>query len=280
MVIADRLSTGVSSVFDYNSNYSGATTTIAAYLFTIQLYFDFSGYTDIALGAGKMLGYDLKENFNAPLRATSISEFWRRWHISLISWFTNYIYYPTVYKLRNYKKSAAAIGVAITFFISGIWHGIGFTFIAWALCHVVYLCFELYSKRIRINISERFGSTYYKALCVFLVFNAVCFSNIFFRANSLDKAFQLISNIFSCSNFIPANWLSLIAPLAVGGHQLDEFNFIITIFIATIVLLFERKINLLGTSSNYRIGYITVLVITILMFGIFNNGTRFIYMQF
>ena len=280
MVIADRLAPAVSSVFDHHTNYNGLTTLIAVYLFTVQLYLDFSGYTDMALGMGKMLGYDLKENFNAPLRSTSVSEFWRRWHISLISWFTNYIYYPVVYRFRNYKKTAAFIGILLTFLISGIWHGIGFTFLAWAICHILYLSFELFTKHFRINLSERMPSFFYKVLSVFIVFNAVCFSNIFFRAESLSKAFQLIRNTFSFSDFIPDHWLGLIAPLAVGGHQMDEFNFYISIFIAAIVLLFERKINRIAISEKYNIGFIILLIILIMVFGVFNNGTRFIYMQF
>ncbi|MGQ0829085.1 MAG: MBOAT family O-acyltransferase [Bacteroidota bacterium] len=280
MVIADRLAPAVSSVFDYHNDYSGLTTLIAAYLFTIQLYFDFSGYTDMALGTGKMLGYDLKENFNTPLRSTSISEFWRRWHISLISWFSNYIYYPIVYRLRNYKKAAVFIGILLTFLISGIWHGIGFTFLAWAACHAIYLSFELLTKRYRLSLSEKLPSSLYKASSIFIVFNAVCFSNIFFRAESMGKALQLIQNIFSCSNFIPGNWLGFISPLAVGGHQMDEFNFYISILITILVLIFERKINKAGTSEQYNIGFIILLALFIMMLGIFNNGTRFIYMQF
>lgn len=280
MVIADRLAPAVSSVFDYHNDYSGLTTLIAAYLFTIQLYFDFSGYMDMALGMGKMLGYDLKENFNAPLRSTSVSEFWRRWHISLISWFSNYIYYPVVYRFRNYKKLAAFFGIALTFLISGIWHGIGFTFLAWAICHAIYLSFELMTKPNRIKLSERLPSSFYKASSVVIVFNAVCFSNIFFRADSMDKALQLIQKTFSCSNFIPGNWLDLISPLAVGGHQMDEFNFYISIFIAVLVLLFERKINRIGMSEKLNVIYIVMIVLLIMTLGVFNSGARFIYMQF
>ena len=278
MVIADRLAPAVASVFDHHNNYSGSTTLMATYLFTIQLYFDFSGYTDMALGIAKMLGYQLKENFDTPLRSTSISDFWRRWHISLISWFTKYIYYPVVYRLRNYKKTAAFIGIILTFLISGIWHGIGFTFFVWAVCHAVYLSFELFTKRFRNNLSERSSSFLYKIASVFIVFNAVCFSNIFFRAESINKAMQLIKNTYA--NFIPGNWLNFISPLAVGGHQMDEFNFYISIFIAILFLLFEKKINRIGTADKYNIGFIVSLILLIMVLGVFNNGARFIYMQF
>lgn len=279
LVIADRLAPAVSSVFDHNNDYYGLTTLIAAYLFTIQLYFDFSGYSDIALGMAKMLGYDLKENFIRPLRSTSISEFWRRWHISLIFWFTSYIYYPVVYRLRNLKKKAALIGIAFTFIISGIWHGIGFTFLAWAICHVFYLSYEVLTKRFRVSMSEKANTRFYNIFSAFIVFNLVCFSNIFFRAESMEKAFQLINN--TCSHFIPVNWLSgFIAPLAVGGHQMDEFNFYISIFITVVFLLFERKIDRLAVGEKFNSLFVVTCILLIMVFGIFNNGTRFIYMQF
>ena len=279
MVIADRLSPAVHSIFDFNDNYQGLTTLIGVYLFTVQLYFDFSGYTDMALGIAKMLGYDLKENFNLPLRSASVSEFWRRWHISLINWFTNYIYYPLVYRLRTYKKTAALTGILITFLVSGIWHGIGFTFLAWAICHILYLSFELFTKRFRVTLSEQLNHTFYNISSIFIVFNAVCFSNIFFRAESFEKAIQLIKNLFS--NFFPDNWLrNFIAPLATGGHQIDEFNFFISILIMGIFLLFEKKINRFAINKKLNLLFITAFIILIFIFGIFNNGERFIYMQF
>jgi alginate O-acetyltransferase complex protein AlgI len=279
MVIADRLAPAVHSVFDYNDNYHGLTTLVGVYLFTIQLYFDFSGYSDMALGVAKMLGYDLKENFKIPFRSLSISEFWRRWHISLIFWFTNYIYYPIVFKIRKYKKIAALLGIALTFIVSSMWHGIGFTFIAWAICHIIYLSFELLTKRYRVKLSEHSDKMIYKLVSVFIVFNAVCFSNIFFRAESIQKAFQLITNLFS--DFTPTNWLTdFIAPLAVGGHQMDVFNLFISIFITIGFLLFERKINKTASSEKLNVLFLISSIMLILLFGIFNNGARFIYMQF
>ncbi len=279
MVIADRLVAAVSSVFDFNSDYAGITTIAAAYLFTLQMYFDFSGYTDMALGIGKMLGYNLKENFDTPLRSTSVSEFWRRWHISLISFFTKYIYYPVVYKLREYRKAAALTGIAVTFIISGWWHRIGLTFFCWALCHVVYLSFELLTKRWRVKLSEKINKRLYQLFSVFIVFNLVCFSNIFFRAESFEKAIRLVKN--AVGNFIPKNMLSgFVAPLAQGGHQIDEFNLFISIFLMVTVLLFERKINLVAKSAHLRIAYVVILLLLIMVFGVFNSGARFIYMQF
>ncbi|MCW3104030.1 MAG: hypothetical protein JWO09_2470 [Bacteroidetes bacterium] len=279
MVLADRLAPAVHSIFDFGDANCGLTTLAGAYLFTIQLYFDFSGYTDMALGIAKMLGYDLKENFNLPLRASSVSEFWRRWHISLISWFTAYVYYPLVYRLRSYKKAAAVAGILATFLISGIWHGIGITFFLWACCHIAYLCFELLTKRMRSGLSEKPSYLFYKLAGIFIVFNAVSFSNIFFRSGSLSSALLMIKSLFS--DFFPAGWLhDFIAPLAVGGHQVDEFNFYISIFMAAAFLLFERRINRIANSGGFSFYYTTACVLLIFLLGIFSNGERFIYMQF
>lgn len=279
MVIADRLAPTVHSIFDYNDNYHGLTTLIGVYVFTIQLYFDFSGYTDMALGAAKMLGYDLKENFNAPFRSTSVSEFWRRWHMSLMAWLTVYIYYPVVYHLRRYNKLAVLTGIVLIFLISSMWRGISIAFLAWAVCHMVYITFEFMTKRYRIALSERLNPLFYKLFSVFFVFNAISFSNIFFRAETMGRAVQLIKNIFS--NFMPSDWLSeFIAPIAVGGHQIEQFNIFISVFILSLVLLFERKIDLLGRDKNLRVSFIVTCVLLIMVFGVFNNGSRFIYMQF
>jgi D-alanyl-lipoteichoic acid acyltransferase DltB (MBOAT superfamily) len=147
------------------------------------------------------------------------------------------------------------------------------------MCHVVYLSFELLTKRFRIKLSERINKTVYKLFRVLIVFNLVCFSNIFFRAHSVSHAFHLIKN--SLTNFVPTESLSgFIAPLAVGGHQIDEFNFFISILITVLVLLFEKRINSFSKNPVFNITYCVVVLVLIMLFGVFNSGTRFIYMQF
>ena len=157
------------------------------------------------------------------------------------------------------------------------WHWV--YLIAWAGCHTIYLITETLTRKSREKLTARFDSKLYKLLCVFIVFNAVCFSNIFFRADSIDTAFQLIYNTFN--NFIPTNFLSdFIAPVAVGAHQMDEFNFYITILLFLIFLIFERSINKIAVSEKLNVSYIISCLGLIMLFGIFNSGTRFIYMQF
>ncbi|MDQ3046113.1 MAG: hypothetical protein M3R27_01095 [Bacteroidota bacterium] len=279
LVIADRLAPSVASVFDHNDHYSGLTIILATCLFTIQLYFDFSGYTDMAIGIGKMLGYELKENFRLPLRAASVSEFWRRWHISLISWFTNYIYYPAVFYFRSWKKAAAITGIAITFLVSALWHGTGLTFLAWGACHMIYLMVELLSKKKRAALSLRMNTQILAFIGVISVFCAVSFSHLFFRSTSIEVAFQMLADIGS--DFYPDDLLKgLIVPLAVGGHQQDLFNLYLILFLCFVVLLFERKINTLGNSERFQPWLIGTLVLMIFLLGAVADTSRFIYMQF
>jgi len=276
MVIADRLAPSVHSIFDFNDTLPGLTVLAGGVLFTIQLYFDFSGYCDIAIGASKLLGIELPENFDFPLRARSITSFWRKWHLSLIHFFTTYIFYPLSFKYRHLKKTASAIAVLATFFVSALWHGLGFTFLLWAFCHTSYLLVELYFRKPNEPEKNRFRKGL-KALSIFLL---VSFSHLFFRSMSFGNCKHLISELFS-TNFLPTNWrVDFIAPIAVGGHQTEHFNFLVTIVFIALFLILERKIFSIFSSRAFRPLFSFLFVILIFLFGVFNNGERFIYMQF
>jgi D-alanyl-lipoteichoic acid acyltransferase DltB (MBOAT superfamily) len=280
MVLADRLAPAVHSIFDYDDTYPGITVLIGAYVFTLQLYFDFSGYSDMAVGIAKMLGYDLRENFNLPLRSQSISEFWRRWHISLISWFSTYIYYPLAFRMRKYGRIATVTAICATFLISAFWHGLSLTFLCWGICHMLYLCFELFSKTARRKLSQKVPAKLYAFISVLLVFNLVCFSNIFFRSGSFDRALLLVNDLFIFRDFFPASCAEIFSPIAVGWHQADQFNLIITMGLVIVFLFFERRISSIFMSTSLNFGAIVLLILLIMLFGVFTNAERFIYMQF
>jgi alginate O-acetyltransferase complex protein AlgI len=281
MVIADRLAPAVVSVFDFSNQYAGITYWSAACIFTLQLYFDFSAYTDMAIGASKLLGIDLKENFQMPFRSRSVTEFWRGWHITLMFWLTNYIFYPIVYRWRKHKKEAAIIGILLTFFISGIWHGIGFTFIIYAMINGIVLCIEFLTKNQRTRLNKLFNSRLYNWFCTLLVFAAVSFSFIYFRANSTQQANELVVSIFASPHFLPSNWLAeFIAPLAVGGHQIELFNLLLSLFFALVFVFSEAKIIQLFHSDKLKPLGLFVLIFLIVLFGVFNGGSQFIYVQF
>ncbi len=281
MVIADRLAPYVNYNFDiYDSNY-GITSLVALYFFTFQLYFDFSGYTDIAIGSAKMLGFDLKENFKFSLRASSITDFWRKWHISLTSWLTKYVFYPFAYKFRNLKLMGTILSIAITFLISGLWHGLGITFFVYALCHTFYLCIEYITKNYRSRISILFPAKISHALSIIITFNLISFSLIFFRANSFNKSIQILTSVFNFNRFFPPNWLNdFVAKLAIGGDLESLFNLIITLVFTFLILVFEKKIFRLFTLEKIQWKQITCLIILILLFGVFKSREQFIYVQF
>jgi alginate O-acetyltransferase complex protein AlgI len=280
MVIADRLAPSVSSVFDYGDTLPGVTILIAAIFFTIQLYFDFSGYCDIALGASKLLGIELPENFNFPLRATSVTVFWRRWHQSLIAFFTEYIFYPVSFRYRRFKKQAVAIAIAVTFLISGLWHGIGFTFVAWSFCHLLYLLAELYLQK-NAGLRQERSNKFVKVIYASAVLLLVSFSHIFFRASSTANALHLLSGLFRLPGFFPDSWtVQVIAPLAVGGRQADQFNLVLTVFFMSLTLLCERKIFAWANSTAFRPWMTFLMLLLVFMLGVFGSAQRFIYMQF
>ncbi len=281
MVIADRLAPYVHYNFDLSDTNNGLTALVALYFFTFQLYFDFSGYTDMAIGSAKMLGIDIKENFQFPLRAASVTDFWRRWHISLTSWLTKYVFYPLSYHLRNLKITGTLLAITVTFIISGLWHGLGFNFLLYALCHALYLCIELITKKSRARFSNYFSSSLNKLIGIIITFNLISLSFIFFRAKSLDKSFSFLNSIFSFNNFLPSNWLNdFVSKLAIGGDLESQFNLYITLALTILFLIFEKKIVNAFLTERFKWRYAMIFILMIFLFGIFKSREQFIYIQF
>ena len=199
VVIADRLSEYVNLVYNNPRDYGGFHDLIATFFFGSQIYCDFSGYSDIAIGSAMILGYDLMTNFRRPYLSTSIREFWSRWHISLSTWFRDYLYIPLggnrVVKWRWYYN------LFITFLISGLWHGANWTFVVWGALHGIYLVLAIITFKNRELLAEKLGLTRFKGLHHFLnlswTFILVYLAWIFFRANSISDAFLVIQNILN-----------------------------------------------------------------------------------
>ncbi|HRG37650.1 MAG TPA: MBOAT family O-acyltransferase, partial [Bacteroidia bacterium] len=186
VVIADRLALFVDPVYSNLSEHNGLSILLATVFFAFEIYCDFSGYTDIALGTSRMMGITLMENFKNPYTATSLREFWSRWHISLSSWFRDYVYIP----LGGNRTSTArwAINLLIVFFLSGLWHGARWNFVAWGVIHGTLLILERFIQK---NI--KFKLPAFLSGCI--VFACTCFAWIFFRANGINDAFLAIEKI-------------------------------------------------------------------------------------
>lgn len=207
VVIADRLAEYVNLVYNNNEAYDGIHNLIATIFFTFQIYCDFSGYSDIAIGTALILGFRLMTNFRRPYLATSIREFWQRWHISLSTWFRDYLYIPLggnrVVKWRWYYN------LFITFLISGLWHGANWTFIIWGALHGLYLVFGILTKNMEKKYFPDFAaknptiSYLYNVIATFVL---VVIAWIFFRANNISDAFVILNKMFTGQYFnVPVN---------------------------------------------------------------------------
>lgn len=192
VVVADRVALYVDTVFPNYMNYTGVTCFVASILYTIQIYADFAGYSLMAIGVGKTLGFELTENFRRPYFAVSVTDFWRRWHISLSTWLKDYVYIPLggsrCSRLRNYWN------IFVTFLVSGIWHGANWTFIVWGILHGL---FQIIEKAIKQQKCEYgwFG----KCIKIIITFMLVNFAWIFFRMPTMDDACNIILRMFDTS---------------------------------------------------------------------------------
>jgi D-alanyl-lipoteichoic acid acyltransferase DltB (MBOAT superfamily) len=267
VVVADRLALYVDLVLPDYDNYTGLSCLTASILYTIQIYADFAGYSLMAIGVGKMLGFELTENFRRPYFATSITDFWHRWHISLSTWLKDYIYIPLggsrCSKSRNYWN------IFVTFAVSGIWHGANWTFIVWGCIHGICQIFERMSGLQKCN-SGLFGKT----VRIIITFMLVNFAWIFFRMPTLADACNVIGRIFDPSlpmtvyiDLIPNLPFSIIGIVLLFAKDLrDEF--------------FPNRFKLLD-SKRLLIRWATylLLMIMILSMGVLSSD-QFIYANF
>lgn len=199
LVIADNLAPYVDRVYGDPTAWVGLPLLIATLFFAFQIYCDFSGYIDIARGAARILGIDLMRNFDRPYGARSLVDFWRRWHISLSTWFRDYLYIPLGGNRRG--RALTARNIAIVFLVSGLWHGANWTFVVWGGLHGLALLLLLASAPLRARLAATVGldrhPLLYDALRVAVTFAFVCFAWIFFRAASLDDALHVIGHLFT-----------------------------------------------------------------------------------
>ena len=187
MVVADRISIFVTTVYDNYTDYGGIYLIVATLLFAVQIYCDFSGYSTIALGASRILGIELMENFNAPYLSTTVAQFWRNWHISLTSWFKDYLYIPLGGSRKG--KVRKQINKVIVFLVSGLWHGANMTYVIWGLLNGLYQVVGELTMPARKKLKKLFGlrettltQRIFQYICTFILID---FSFIFFRASSL-----------------------------------------------------------------------------------------------
>jgi len=199
MVIADRLALFVSMVYDNPCNHQGVTLILATVFFAFQIYCDFSGYSNIAIGAAQVMGFKLMDNFKRPYFSCSVAEFWRRWHISLSTWFRDYLYIPLGGNRAALPRWCA--NVFITFLVSGLWHGANWTYIVWGALHGVYMLAGSLGAGLRGKFTRAIGLEKYPVVHSYLrvvtTFLLVTFAWIFFRARSVQDAMYVVTHLFA-----------------------------------------------------------------------------------
>ncbi len=277
IVIADNCAEYANQIFNNSENLNGSTLVLGALFFTFQIYGDFSGYADIAIGTSRLFGFDLSKNFSFPYFSRNVAEFWRRWHISLSTWFRDYLYIPlggsrggTWMKIRN---------TFAIFIVSGFWHGANWTFIVWGALNAIYFLPLLLTNKNRNNIETvaqgRIFPTIKEFLSMLLTFGLTIFAWIFFRAKNIEHAISYISEILSPSLFLKPNF---------EGIDSSSTTIIILVFIFILVEWKGREdkyaIEKLGIKWKRPIRYAMYYLIIIAIFWFGGSKQQFIYFQF
>ena len=295
LVLSVRAALVVNQVYNNLQDYmngGGLYLIIATILFAFQIYFDFNAYSIIAKGSAKVLGYELTTNFNKPYFATSVKDFWRRWHISLSSWFREYLYFPLGGSRKGFWRTQ--INIFIVFLVSGLWHGAAWTFVIWGIIHGVYQIIENIFRKLKSSTnknaeidnsginkkrSSNLMNIVIKGMKMLATFIAVDFAWIFFRANSIQDAFTVITHLFKFG-----------APLSKDLLGIDLSNVVVLVFTLFITFLLEAIstkhslktwLNKRNIVIRWTIYYL--IIFSIIIFGIYGPGysaQEFIYFQF
>lgn len=270
VIIADKLAITANQAFSNVDKLTMYDAWIGSLAYTLQLYFDFSAYSEMAIGLGLLFNYNLPLNFNLPYRSCSIIEFWRRWHMTLSAFLKNYLYIPlggnrTGHHLRN---------IMVTMFLGGLWHGAGWTFIVWGCLHGIFICINHVWRKTKIILP--------KALCWFLTFNAVNLAWVFFRAEDIYSAINIISTMFDISDFFwpRSNSFAKYIPEmdnSLTVFRLKEIYQLILPFLAVSVIRFNKSIIERYNTFIMATVYAIVFVYSVLNF---SKISEFLYFQF
>lgn len=276
LVVAERAAIYVNAVFSNIEKHSGLTFIVAIIFYSFQIYCDFAGYSSVAIGSAKLMGIDILKNFNRPYLATSIKDFWRRWHISLSTWIRDYLFLPLAYSLsRKLKKEKYGglradkiiytVSILVTFFLCGLWHGANITFIIWGCLHGLYLALE---NLLKIKVK-------YRLLNIGYTYILILFSWIFFRSDSISHSFLIIKKIFT----LPGR-------LFIGEGP-DVVAPIYGVLSIILLIIIELQQEFLPTGLSFlksRLSFVRILayatiIVLIVSIGVFDGG-QFIYSQF
>ncbi len=270
LVIADKIGLYVTIVYNHPNEYHFANVMIAILLFSVQVYCDFSGYTDIARGAARTMGYELMINFNRPLFSKSVPEYWNRCHISLSTWLKDYLFYPLAVATRNWGKWAIVFATAVTFIASGFWHGAGWVFLIWGSLHAIFVIITiLFFKKKGRNIAGL-------VLTIFLV----AYAFVFFRSASVSQATSIIQSSLNFAGNIPFT-IGITSFYKETGIGIISMG--VLLFYIVFMLFYEYKTDPSLLKMNrfavWDTAWFVFVILSIVFFGMFTKQT-FIYFQF
>lgn len=274
MVIADRLAYFVDHIYNSPEKFDGTILLVATFMFGFQIYCDFSGYSDIAIGSARLLGFDLTQNFKTPYLSNSFRDFWRRWHISLSTWFRDYVYIP----LGGNRVSQCRwiSNILLTFTLSGLWHGASLTFIIWGFLHGFFLVSEHYISKI-VTLSKNLS--WIGFVITFVMINLTW---VFFRAHTFEQSMFILSSFKNLNLDFVSKGISFFAK----NNEFREFSISILasspLFFILEILINQSDFNNLIVKRGIilRWGIYLILAINILAFGVLTAAPQFIYFQF
>lgn len=274
LVVADRLGIYVNGAYNNLEHQDGMTLLLATIFFSFQIYCDFSGYSDIAIGTAKVMGFDLMTNFKRPIFAKSTGGFWKRWHISLSTWFKDYLYFP----MGGSKVAVPRwyFNLMVVFVVSGLWHGANWTYIIWGAINGFYLVFAIVTKKYREKFNAFIRIDRSPRLFIFsqilITFLLISFSRIFFRARTVEDAITVIKKI-----------LTFRGSIFNDGAAIVIYSFLAIAFLLAVEFKKEFYTGpfTLSNHKNFwvRNAYFSLLIILIILLGVFDGG-QFIYFQF
>ena len=271
MVIADNSATYVNAIFRNYEDLNSLTLILGAVYFAFQIYGDFAGYSNIAIGSARLFGFDLMRNFNYPYFSRDVAEFWRRWHISLSTWFRDYLYIPLGGSRGNISQQIR--NVFIIFLVSGFWHGANWTFIVWGGIHALFFIPLLVTKANRSNLdtiaSGKSLPTFRELGQIFITFTIACLAWVFFRSPSITASIDYLSRIFQNLEF------------QLEYLRIERYNveMLLLIFLFILIEWFHRMYEhpITGKNSFLKTTFIILLIV---LFGVFSEHSDFIYFQF
>jgi D-alanyl-lipoteichoic acid acyltransferase DltB (MBOAT superfamily) len=282
IVIADRLGLFADVVYNDVHAFTGLPLLLGTYAYAFQIYMDFSGYTDMALGSARLFNINLSQNFASPYLATSVADFWRRWHITFSRWILDYIFKPLQMQWRSAKNVGTAAALIVAFLISGLWHGASWGFVIWGGLHGLYMACSVFYKPYQKKLHKVLGiekTAFLRVWQVFVTFNLVSFAWVFFRANNLNDAAYVVSNILFGMKGLYANFLMS------QGHK--EIILVVAglalLAVSKIILVKDHKARMEDYIAPkplfYRWTFYASLTLSLLFFA-FCTSSTFIYNKF